>query len=169
MACSCCESAVVNAMDITKSVCVTFKIDLIGLSVDVTISLDGDAVSQFTLDTKSPPSLCLPVISDLTSLTVCLKMTMNLASATSLSICPNFYSNYDANQILAYNFPCINVGMDGIIPNPTLAPSLNAQMLPNDVVVDSGDIVDGGGGGGGTSLTIALHMTILTPARKSVR
>ncbi|XP_060647107.1 uncharacterized protein LOC132785131 [Drosophila nasuta] len=114
MACSCCESAVVNAMDMTKSVCVTFKIDLIGLSVNVTISLDGDAVSQFTLDTKSPPNLCLPVISDLTSLTVCLKMTMNLASATSLSICPNFYSNYDANQILAYNFPCINVGMDGI-------------------------------------------------------
>ncbi|KAH8311426.1 hypothetical protein KR044_006254, partial [Drosophila immigrans] len=113
MACSCCQTAVVNAMNLTKSVCMTFKINLLKASVDVTISLDGNAVSQFTLDTKTPPSFCMPVISDLTPLAVCLKMTTKMSGLTNLTICPSFFSNFDANEILSYDFPCIKIGLDG--------------------------------------------------------
>lgn len=45
-------------------------------------------------------------------------------------------------------------------------------MLPNDDAVDADGAVpdpDPDPDVDGTSLTIALHMTILTPARKSVR
>ncbi|XP_034488148.1 uncharacterized protein LOC117792212 [Drosophila innubila] len=113
MSCSCCQSAVVNAMNLTKSVCVTFKINLLKASVDVSVSLDGNSVSKFTLDTKTPPSFCLPVISDITPLALCLKMTTKMSGLTNLNICPSFYSSFDANQILAYDFKCIKLGMDG--------------------------------------------------------
>lgn len=45
------------------------------------------------------------------------------------------------------------------------------QLLSNDQMLPDGAVTEAGGVGtdGGTSPTIALHMTILTPARKSVR
>ncbi|KAM8703320.1 hypothetical protein ACLKA7_008013 [Drosophila subpalustris] len=113
MSCSCCQSAVVNAMNLSRTICVTFKINLLKASVDVNVSLDGNSVSTFTLDTKSPPSFCLPVISDITPLALCLKVATKMSGLTNLNICPSFYSKFDASQILAYDFSCIKLGMDG--------------------------------------------------------
>ncbi|KAH8360071.1 hypothetical protein KR093_010464, partial [Drosophila rubida] len=113
MACSCCQTAVASVMNLSKSVCVTFKINLLKASVDVTISVDGDSVSKFTLDSKSPISFCMPVISDITPLAVCLKTSTKLSGLTNLIICPSFYSTINSNQILASDFPCIKIGLDG--------------------------------------------------------
>ncbi|KAH8407196.1 hypothetical protein KR222_010317 [Zaprionus bogoriensis] len=113
MACSCCESAVMDVLNATKALCVTFKVNILKASVDVTVTSDGSTLGTFTLDSKSPLALCMPMVSDMTPLALCIKMSTKLSGLTNLNICPNFYTNFDANQIFSYDLPCVKLGMDG--------------------------------------------------------
>lgn len=87
--------------------------NILKASVDVTITSDGSTLATFTLDSKSPLAMCMPLVSNMTPLAVCIKMSTKLAGLTNLNLCPNFYTNYDANEILTYDLPCLKLGMDG--------------------------------------------------------
>lgn len=92
----------------------TFKINIFKASVDVTVTLDNEQVSKFTLDSKTTPTFCLPVVSDLTPMAICLKMSTKLQGLSSINMCPSFYSSFSDNQLLAFDFPCLKLGMDGL-------------------------------------------------------
>ncbi|EDW59058.1 uncharacterized protein [Drosophila virilis] len=114
MSCNCCQGAVIKSMDVNKTLCMTFKINILKASVDVTITLDNNEVSKFTLDSKTTPSICVPVLSQITPMAICLKMSSKLSGLTSLNMCPSFYSSFSENQLMAFDFPCLKLGTDGI-------------------------------------------------------
>ncbi|XP_064555302.1 uncharacterized protein LOC135440192 [Drosophila montana] len=114
MSCSCCQGAVLKSMDVNKTLCMTFKINVLKASVDVTVTLDNNEVSKFTLDSKATPSICVPVLSQITPMAICLKMSTKLSGLTNVNMCPSFFSSFSENQLLAFDFPCLKLGTDGI-------------------------------------------------------
>ncbi|XP_002000835.2 uncharacterized protein LOC6574807 [Drosophila mojavensis] len=114
MTCKCCVGAVFKVMSLNKTLCMSFKINIFKASVDVTVTLDNEQVSKFTLDSKTTPTFCVPVISDLTPMAICLKMSTKLSGLSNINMCPSFYSSFSDNQLLAFDFPCLKLGTDGL-------------------------------------------------------
>ncbi|XP_022210936.1 uncharacterized protein LOC111066537 [Drosophila obscura] len=114
LSCSCCQSVSVNAVNETKTLCLTFKISVLSGSVDVGVTMDGNSLTSFTVSTKTPPTYCLPLISVVAPLNMCLKLNINLAGLSGIKACPTFYTSYDSNEVVSYDFPCIQLGMDGV-------------------------------------------------------
>jgi len=75
-------------------------------------TLDGTSVGSFSINPLTPPTYCLPVIS-LASLDVCLKLKVQVKGA-AVKACPTFYTNYSSSQVVGYDFPCIQIGMNGV-------------------------------------------------------
>ncbi|EDV44057.2 uncharacterized protein Dana_GF16225 [Drosophila ananassae] len=113
MSCNCCQSVTINAMNNNKTLCITMKLSILSGSVDVGVTLDGGSVAQFTISTKNPPTACLPIVT-LVGLDVCLKLNFKMAGLSGVQACPTFYTSYNANQVVSYNFPCVQVGLDGV-------------------------------------------------------
>ncbi|KAH8293693.1 hypothetical protein KR054_003129 [Drosophila jambulina] len=109
---SCCQSVTVNMLNDTKKLCLTIKGDLLGGTVDLTTTSDGTSIGKFNVDINKPPTACLPLIS-LTGLNMCLKLNLSI-SMSGAKICPNVYSSFNTNDIMTYNFPCVQVGLDGV-------------------------------------------------------
>ncbi|XP_026839896.1 uncharacterized protein LOC113564884 [Drosophila persimilis] len=114
LSCSCCQSVVVNAVNTTKTLCLTFKISVLSGSVDVGVTMDGNSMTKFTISTTSPPTFCLPVLSLVTPLDMCLKLNIKMAGLSGIQACPTFYSSYDSSNVVSYDFPCIQLGLDGV-------------------------------------------------------
>ncbi|XP_030371745.1 uncharacterized protein LOC115622027 [Scaptodrosophila lebanonensis] len=114
MSCTCCQSVVVNIMNITRRLCMTFKLSILSVSVDVTITLDGNQVSQFSISAKNPPTYCMPML-DPTPLAMCVKVhDVKVVGLTGVQICSTFYTSFDTNQIFAYEFPCVKLSTSGV-------------------------------------------------------
>lgn len=92
----------------------SFKLNILKGSVDVTVTLDNDQVSKFTLDSKTTPTFCLPVLSDLTPMAVCLKLNSKMSGLMAINMCPSFYSSFSETQLLEFDFPCLKLGVDGL-------------------------------------------------------
>ncbi|BFF92216.1 uncharacterized protein DMAD_10318 [Drosophila madeirensis] len=114
LSCNCCQSITVNAINETKTLCLTLKINVLSASVDVGVTMDGNSVTKFTISTQTPPTACLPLLSVVTPLDICLKLNIKMAGLTGLKACPTFYTSYDSNNVLSYDFPCLQLGMEGI-------------------------------------------------------
>ncbi|KAH8337699.1 hypothetical protein KR074_007026 [Drosophila pseudoananassae] len=113
MSCNCCQSVTINALNDNKTLCLTVKLSVLSGSVDLGVTLDGTSVGQFTVSTKNPPTACLPIVS-MVSLDVCLKLNLKMAGLSGVQACPIFYTSYNTNQVVGYNFPCVQVGLDGV-------------------------------------------------------
>ncbi|XP_017076138.2 uncharacterized protein LOC108111260 [Drosophila eugracilis] len=112
MSCSCCQSVAVSLMNETSTLCLTLGIGLQSGTLDLGASLDGTSVGSFSISTNKPPTYCVPVVS-LVSLDICLKVDIQMAGV-AVKACPTFYTNYSSNQVVAYDFPCIQVGLNGV-------------------------------------------------------
>ncbi|XP_017130965.1 uncharacterized protein LOC108148442 [Drosophila elegans] len=112
MSCSCCQGVTVNLMNQTSTLCLTVKIGLTSGSLDLGATMDGNSVAKFSISTTKPPTYCLPVVS-MVSLDMCLKINFKMAGV-AVKACPTIYTNYASNQIVSYDFPCIQVGLDGV-------------------------------------------------------
>ncbi|KAH8383303.1 hypothetical protein KR009_007957 [Drosophila setifemur] len=129
LSCKCCQSVTINPMNETKSrkadslffvvvliitfpVCLTAKLSILSGSVDLGVTMDGQSVAAFTVSTKTPPTYCLPILS-MASLDVCLKLNFKIAG-TAVKTCPTFYTTYNSNQVVSYDFPCLQVGLNGV-------------------------------------------------------
>lgn len=91
----------------------TMKLSILSGSVDVGVTLDGSSVAQFTISTKNPPTACLPIVTAV-GLDVCLKLNFKMAGLSGVQACPTFYTSYNTNQVVSYDFPCVQVGLDGV-------------------------------------------------------
>ncbi|KAH8247138.1 hypothetical protein KR032_010733 [Drosophila birchii] len=109
---SCCQSVTVNMLNDTKKLCLTINASVLAGTVDLTATIDGTSVGKFNLDVKKPPTACLPLIS-MTGLNMCLKLILSLTSSGA-KICPNVYASFNSNDIMTYNFPCAQVGLNGV-------------------------------------------------------
>ncbi|EDW04446.1 GH22577 [Drosophila grimshawi] len=114
LSCTCCQGVIVKAMDFSKMLCMILKVNVLQASVDMSMTLDGNEVLKLTLDTKTTPSFCVPIISQITPMVVCFKMDAKVSVLKGLNICPIFYSSFAEKELLSVDFPCLKLGMDGI-------------------------------------------------------
>ncbi|XP_065722519.2 uncharacterized protein [Drosophila suzukii] len=112
MSCSCCQSVSVSLMNETSTLCLTLGIGIPSGSIDFVATLDGTSVGSFSINPLTPPTYCLPVIL-LASLDVCLKIKVQVKGAV-VKACPTFHTNFSTSQVVGYDFPCIQVGMNGV-------------------------------------------------------
>ncbi|XP_016985569.2 uncharacterized protein LOC108049051 [Drosophila rhopaloa] len=112
MSCSCCQSVTVDLMNQTSTVCLTVQIGLTTGSIDLEATMDGNSVAKLSMSTLKPPKFCLPVVS-LASLDMCLKVNFQF-EGVGVKVCPNIYTNYATSQVVSYDFPCIQAGLDGV-------------------------------------------------------
>ncbi|XP_017041596.1 uncharacterized protein LOC108088360 [Drosophila ficusphila] len=112
MSCSCCQSVTVNLMNETSTLCLTVKIGLSSGSIDLGATMDGNSVAAIAISTSKPPQFCIPVIS-MASLDICLKVNIKMAGLAAKA-CPTFYTDFSSSQVVTYDFPCIQVGLDGV-------------------------------------------------------
>ncbi|XP_016950760.1 uncharacterized protein LOC108025015 [Drosophila biarmipes] len=112
MSCSCCQSVSVSLMLETSTLCLSLSIGAPSGSINLGATLDGTSVGAFSLNPLTPPTYCVPAIS-LASLDVCLKVNIEVKGA-AVKACPTFYTNYSSSQVAGYDFPCVQVGVNGV-------------------------------------------------------
>ncbi|XP_033162995.1 uncharacterized protein LOC117142857 [Drosophila mauritiana] len=112
MSCSCCQSVSVDLLNQNSTVCLTLGIGLTSGTINLGATMDGNSVAAFAISTTKPPTYCIPVIS-MVSVDMCIKVNIKVAGV-AVKACPTFYTNYATNQVVSYDFPCIQVGMDGV-------------------------------------------------------
>jgi len=81
-------------------------------TINLGATMDGNSVAALSISTANPPTYCIPVIS-MVSLDMCIKVNIKVAGV-AVKACPTFYTDYATNQVASYDFPCIQVGMDGV-------------------------------------------------------
>ncbi|EDV53159.1 uncharacterized protein Dere_GG11990 [Drosophila erecta] len=112
MSCSCCQRVSVDLVNQNSTVCVSLGLGLTSGTINLGATMDGNSVAAFSISTTQPPTYCIPVVS-MVSLDMCIKVGIKMAGV-AVKACPTFYTNFATSQVVSYDFPCIQVGMNGV-------------------------------------------------------